>query len=286
MRSAVLFIVLSLSLPLAAQMPQWRFFMDREGRTYYYDQKGSIRVPYLPQEPIPVVNDLSLDYYTGLMLRYLHEGKRVRALGIAKSLLALKQKHNRITEASAKAVRVIALLKKNNGSRYNLYDKEASIYFIKEKGMVIVIDDFARYRFSSKGYVLKIRERWRNTLHTWYKGSTFGIAGKKGSQTFKYLISIDVHKYRSDITDIDDLKNYREFLLGVNARKTEAITRSEDELLYSFASDDRTLVGYERFVKNGSLGYYIRVITTRELYPSVEREMKEMISKLHIVRDL
>ena len=99
---------------LLAQMPDWKYFRDREGNIYFIDQAGKIRITNVRKYLHKPVSARGIDYYLEYGAELINEHRPIEGLSVLKSICALKSDNNRIYQAQVKATQLIMKLKKNN----------------------------------------------------------------------------------------------------------------------------------------------------------------------------
>lgn len=279
-------LVILLSIPLFAQMPDWKFFRDREGNTWYYNRAGKIMLTDDSLHGFQPVNSSSIDYYVARMKQFALEGKPVEALRIAQALLWLPGGNTRLTGASQQARKIIEYLNRKHGSRMVLYRHRASLYLVKHDDTASAVNELMRYSLSYRGKLSVYRFASRTGNHYLYQGVTLALSGR--SETGKhadYLVSIDSEKTRSPATSVQDLLLQRKISRGASVTDQEVVSIDKHQAITAFTSSDRKYGGYETASVSGHYQYLVRIIAPYRTYRSRSQEMLDIIKSLRIVTE-
>lgn len=151
-------VIFAFSTFLVAQMPDWKYFRDREGNTYFFDQAGKIRITSMKQYRYRAVSPRGIDYYLEYGTELINEHHPIEGLSVLKSICALKNDNNRIYQAQVKAADLIMKLKKRNGPRFTSMNESASLMIYTVDDGIEIINDQMMYSFKVPGRVDVVRK--------------------------------------------------------------------------------------------------------------------------------
>ncbi|MBN2158856.1 MAG: hypothetical protein JW807_05630 [Spirochaetes bacterium] len=281
------FIILAGSLALISQMPDWKYFRDREGNTYFIDQAGKIRIINMPEYRYRPVSVRGIDYYLNYGSSLLKEHRPVEALSVLKSIRALPAENNRIYRAQVKATEIMETMKRRNGPRYAAMDEEASLILYRGNGVIEVINDHMRYSFRVPGEVTVVRKKIRGKagVEYRYEGVLFGVRKTEAAgEGFDYLMAVDSERYGVRYRDLAEAENIWKGNIGHEGLSRETLARDEGRVLYSFRnSGTPRYAGIEGFFVNGRYGHYARLIASEEAFAENRESMRKIIESFKVV---
>jgi hypothetical protein len=266
-------------------MPDWRFFRDGDGNRYYVDGIGRIRTAGDPEFIYKTVTVRGLEYYSSQAEELIRRHHPLEGLLILKTILAMHPDDQRIVEAQTRASKSLNLLKHREGDRYSALDRSASLLIFESAKGTHVVNDFMFYSMTSTGPVSVLKNRWRLRNSYWYNGVSLGVRRQpsegfeKEDGHYDFLVAIDAEKFARPLIQIEHLeRQWDERLIFDNVKKRE-ISRTPERILNSFTSGGSDgFAGYESFVKNGSYGYLVRIITPASRLQANDEFMRSLIS--------
>lgn len=288
-RLAVIYrvILFAGSLALISQMPDWKYFRDREGNTYFIDQAGKIRIISTPEYRYRPVSARGIDYYLNYGSSLIKEHRPVEALSVLKSIRALPADNNRIYRAQVKATELMETMKKRNGPRYAAMDESASLALFKADGAVEIINDYMRYSFSVPGEVTVVRKKTRGRagIEYRYEGVLFGVrkAGSAG-EGFDFLMAVDSERYGVRYKNLGEAENTWKGNIGYEGLTRDTLARDDNHVLYQFRnSSTPRYQGIEGFYTNGKYSHYARVIASESGFTAGRELMRKVMESFRVV---
>ncbi|MCU0846644.1 MAG: hypothetical protein MUD12_02005 [Spirochaetes bacterium] len=283
--SAVLALILTVP-DLAAQMPEWKFFRDREGNRYYLDLNGKIFITDDITHAYRAVSPEGIDYYKNSGLRLLKEHRKAEALSMLKSIMALPCDNERICAAQRESSAAINEMKKREGTRFPVYEKQASLLFFKTGRNHYLTDDVLMYSLRIPFRTVVIRRSLREMVDYMHTGLMCGI--KKDDNTggnYDMLIGIDAERFRGRISGLAELEKNWSNNLGYDGALRRELERTDSGVMYVFESrSEPYFSGLERICLNGNSGYCIRIVTSRSKNAGNEADMMEIIRGFSFIR--
>ncbi|MCP4135612.1 MAG: hypothetical protein GY754_31880 [bacterium] len=273
-----LFITINPVRRAYSQMPDWTFFKDREGHTYYIDTAGKIRITGEPDLKYHAVSIKGIDYYLTNAEELIGTSHKIEGLTLLKSILALPATNNRIYQAQARAAKHINNLKKKEGTRYKRLNEAASILLYREGKRLELLNDRMFFSIGFSGTAKVLRTRVRKGFRFRYQGISLGINSTNNSEGFDYILSIDTERIARPFRSIAVLEKSWKMNLGADSLKREELQRDENRILYRFTSGSKPAYsGFEAIVRNKNYGYIMRIITPGNRFGRNEEAMRKII---------
>ena len=270
------------ALMISGQMPEWKFFRDREGNTYYLDRAGSIRVIDADRRHDLIASVRGIDYYLNCGETLIKDHHPGRGLAVLKAILALEADNQRIKDAQVKARQLVDFLKKNHGERFDSIDEEATPYLVRREGFVEAIDDRMRYSFRSSADLAIIRKRIRKGNNYRYVGVLFGVGD--GGGRYDALVAVDSEELSVPVGSIGSAEERWRNHIGPERIARSKIDESEQRIVYLFTGGDGEMfAGYEGVVVNGRMTYCVRVITSAVLFNEKGALLRDIVSGFRAV---
>ncbi|MBN2077652.1 MAG: hypothetical protein JW838_01710 [Spirochaetes bacterium] len=278
--------ILLAAVLLAAQMPDWKHFLDREGNSYFIDGAGKIRITATDAPVYRPVSSRGIDYYLHYGETLIGEHRYEEALAVLKSICALPAANNRIYVAQVRAREALGRLRRNNGARYDRMNESASLLFYMDGPDTVVINDFMRYSFRGPTGLRVIRRRKRSGPDYRYSGTLFGVdQGAGAKDSYAFLIAVDSEIIGTRFRDVDQAREKWRGYLGFDGLIREPEGRGEDRIVHRFRSGEPPLfAGYEAVFLNGRITHCVRVITSEAGYAGNREAMKRIIEGFALVR--
>ncbi|HOD13534.1 MAG TPA: hypothetical protein PK307_11455 [Spirochaetota bacterium] len=281
-------MVVLASIALTAQMPDWKFFRDREGNTYFIDQGGKIRITDTPERPYRAVSPRGIDYYLNFGITLINDHRVHEGLTVLKSIRALPADNGRIVQAQVKATEVLNSLKRRNGPRFDEQNEAASLMFIETEGGVRAINDRMYYSFTGPAGLSVIRKNNRGRLEYRYEGVLFGARGTAASngesKAYDFLIAVDSEKFAVRFKDLDQAIEYWQGRAGYGGLERRVREKRDDRIVYSYTNRSAPrYAGLEAVFVNGKITHCVRLITSEDGYLKYGTKMDAVMSSFRIV---
>lgn len=272
------------------QMPDWKFFRDREGNTYFIDQAGKIRLTAVKQYRYKAVSPRGIDYYLEYGAELIREHRPVEGLSVLKSIRALPNDNNRIYRAQVKAAELILGLKKRNGSRFDSMNESASLMFVQADGGIEIINDLMRYSLRTPGPVEVIRKVDRGGMDYRYAGILLGVLpvgagdGRGGQAAYEMLVAVDTEKFAVSFKNISEAVEKWKGNIGYEGLIREVLTQDGARHISLFRNGgEPRYAGIEGIFLNGTYSHYVRIITSEAAYGAQEKRMRTIMEGFRVV---
>jgi hypothetical protein len=270
---ALIAVLLSGASFVHAQMPEWKYFRDREGNSYYLDRMGKIRIAKTPGFRYRPVSALGIDYYLEYGITLIKEHRIIEGLSLLKSILALPADNNRIYTAQAKASEVINSLKKTHGTRYSALNESASLVLIRQNASVDLLNDRMFYFIRLPASMEVVRVKERAGVDYRYTGLLLGIwKPYEGPQTdskggYDLLLAVDSEKFSVRLKDLGQAAARWKDILGRDDFRREKLSESESGVIYQLlGTGAQKFSGAEGIFVNGNFSHCVRLISSEANY--------------------
>jgi hypothetical protein len=276
------------SLLLLSQMPDWKFFRDRQGNAYYIDQAGKIRITNMAEYNYRAVSPRGIDYYLNYGTTLIQDHRVPEGLSVLKSIRALPDDNARIVQAQVRATELINSLKKRNGPRFTAQNEAASLMFIESEGGVRVINDRMYYSFRGPAGLSVIRKNNRAGLDYRYEGVLFGARSEQpaggGAKAYDFLIAVDSERYAVRFKNIDQAVELWRGIIGYDGLERRTLDKGEDRIVYEFSNrGEPRYNGVEAIFINGKFTHCARVISSDAGYRAGSAMMNDVMKSFRIV---
>jgi hypothetical protein len=273
-----------------AQMPDWKYFRDREGNTYFIDQGGKIHITDVREYRYRPVTPRGIDYYLNYGTTLIKDHRLAEGLSVLKSICALPVDNNRTYQAQVKAMELVNTLMKRNGPRFTALNESASLILFTVGDVTKIINDHMLYSFQvpCKINVVRKRDRAQAGVDYRYSGIQFGVqtTGVRNRQAgeFDMLMAVDSEQFTVKLKNIADAVEKWRWNIGYDGLVREELARSEDRLLYQFRSSGPVIfAGMEGIFVNKNYTHCVRIISSEAGY-GVNRElMRKVIESFRTV---
>jgi hypothetical protein len=283
-RCFVFSILLASCTVFVAQMPDWKFFRDREGNTYFFDQGGKIHITSMKQYRYRPVSARGIDYYLEYGTELIKEHHPVEALSVLKSICALKNDNNRIYQAQVKAAELIMKMRKNNGTRFVAMNESASLIIFQEDGGIKIINDQMMYSFMVPGRVAVLRKVDRSRMEYRYSGILFGILQGGGrsdgrdADAYDMLMAVDTEKFAVPYKNLAAAVDKWKGNIGYEGVTREVLEEDEHRYICSFRNrSEPRYGGIEGFFLEGTSSHYVRLVSSEGRLPELLAVMRKII---------
>jgi hypothetical protein len=279
---------LVLAGPLLAQMPDWSFFRDREGNTYYYTSSGRIVITGQVEQKRFVVSAEGIDYYLSLARRLAGEGRPADALAICRGILALEETDMRIRDAAAEASRLVRQLRLRHGDRFSNISYRASLYLYRKDNLTVITDEEFRHSLGLplEPRILSVSDR-RGQRYA-HRGFRMGLdlpGSKPGREGFDILLAMDAERFAGPLRHVDQLINQWKLRRGNNTWKKEVLSRNEYDVLVRYTIPGEGTTGLERYHIMGRYGYCVRLLTTNDTWNGRSDEIQKILTSWSFIRE-
>lgn len=286
------FITLILAVPLcvystflSAQMPDWKFFRDREGNSYYYDRALKIRITDENLFEYTPASIKGVDYYLHKGIEFVKYGKYAEGLFYLKSLKTLPADDLRVQRRAEEASRWINYLQKKHGTRYEIFDKESTILLNFSENQYNLINEKLRYKFTLKNHPKIVKALWK--LYDQGYGLKFGFNLDKNNSEPGYdcIIGVESRILKGKIENLAEAENSWRNEFGKDNFKRVEILRRADRVIYSYTySDGVPFSGIEGIYINGKIIHIVRVLCSNSIKDKVFEEIRKPVEEMVLVR--
>ncbi len=286
--SVILFLIFLFSftpLFLSAQMPDWKFFRDREGNGYYYDRAMKIRITDEKPFDFTPASQRGTDYYLNKGIELIKNGKYSEGLFYLKSLKTLPVDDIRVERNAAEASKWINYLNKKHGTRYERFDRESTILLNLSGGSYNLFNEKLRYRISLKKQPRIVRDLWK--LNDKGYGLKFGFNLDKDNSTEGYdcIVGIETRILKGKISNPADAEESWRNEFGTDNFKRVEVLRKDDRIIYLYSySDGVPFSGIEGIFINGNLIHIVRVLCSDSIKDRVFEEIRKPVEEMVLVK--
>lgn len=284
-------VLLLFVLPaLLGQMPDWKYFKDRQGNTYFLDRAGKIRITNLKRYGYRPVSASGIDYYIEYATSLIQEHRPLEGISVLKSICALPSDNNRVLQAQVRATEILNTLKKKNGPRYSAMNESASLIIFSNDGATTVINDLMRYTFQAPGRIDVVRKRDRAGSEYRYSGIQFGARASRNAaapgDAYDFLIAVDSEKFSVPIRDLSHAVEQWRGNVGDQGLTRQVLEQKDDRVIYLFRSGDRPgYTGIEGIYVIGCYSHYVRLIASDSGYREDGGIMRKIIGGFRTVTE-
>ncbi len=319
-KNHIYLLVLFLSLPLfsssiflSAQMPDWKFFRDREGNGYYYDKANKIRItdenPFL-YTPVSI---RGIDYFLYKGIELIKDGKYTEGLYYLKSIKTLPMENLRVENNAKDASKWINHLQKKHGVRYERFDKDCTILLNFFDDKYSIINEKLRYKiilkkkprivkalwkFYDQGYGLKFGFNLENEIAD-KNNSGNSSTGKSEKENFEEallenknsdkgydcIVGIESRILKGKIGNVAEAAESWRYEFGKDNFKREEVLRKDDRVIYIYTySDGVPFTGIEAIFINGRIIHILRVLCSSTIRDKVFEEILKPVEEMVLVR--
>ena len=273
-----------------AQMPDWTLIIDRDNNRFYQDNNGKIWTSGIPDFDYKPVSVEGLDYYLNQGIELIKSHKKKEGLTLLKSIMALPVKNDVTYKAQITASKEINYLIKNEGSRFNSINESASIMLFKDDNSVIVKNDGMLYSIKTPEFIkiISIKTRQKSTYK--YHGILLGLKFKRddassmnGYSVYDLLIAIDSEKFLSEIRNVNYYADQWRKKLGNDSLNRKLIKQEKSQIINIYKDAyPPNYSGFECFHINNNYGYYLKAITSADLFIKYKLNITEIVNSFKI----
>ncbi len=236
----VLLFLLLLAQAVWAQMPDWKFFRDRDGNSYYYDRTFKIRITDTPEPDYIPVTTSGIDFYFHTGIELINSGKYPEGLFYLKSIRTLGDTNNRVRNVQIDAAKWMGYLERKHGTRYEIYDRESPVTLTGENNRYYLNNTKLFYGLTIQHRPHILKKEWK------YNGTGFGLKfgariDEKGNyEGFDYVTGIESRILKGGSPSVDEAHAMWIHELGIDSFSRKEIYRKADRILYEIKYPDGT----------------------------------------------
>ncbi len=282
----LLFISLSLTtVYLSAQMPDWKYFRDREGNGYYYDRALKIRITDEKSFDYTPVSVRSADYSLHKGIELIKSSQYVEGLFYLKSLKSLPADDLRVENNSREASKWINYLNKKHGPRYERYDRESTILLNYSDEKYSLINEKLRYKLVLKKKPRIIKAAWKLYDKGYGLKFAFNLDKDYIEGGYDCVIGVESRILKGKVSSVEEVEESWRNEFGKDNFKREEVLRKADRVIYLYSfSDGVPFSGIEGIFINGRIIHIIRVLTNNNIKDKVFEEIRKPVEEMVLVR--
>lgn len=267
-----------------AQMPDWKYFRDRDGNSYYYDRTFRIRITDAGEPDYIPVTTSGIDYYFHTGVELINSGKYPEGLFYLKSIRTLGDTSNRVRNVQIDAAKWMNYLERKHGPRFEIYDNESSITLTGENNRFYLNNTKLFYGLTIPHRPHILKKEWK------YNGTGYGLKfgariDEKGSYDgFDYLTGIESRILKGGSPSVDEAHAMWVRELGVDSFSRKEIYRKADRILYEIKYPGSTpFSGIEGIYVSNNRIHLARVFFHDSMSGNVYESVKSMLQYMVFV---
>ncbi|PKL17489.1 MAG: hypothetical protein CVV49_10560 [Spirochaetae bacterium HGW-Spirochaetae-5] len=280
-----LILLFSDSLFLSAQMPDWKFFRDREGNSYYYDRAMKIRITDEKPFDYTPASQRGTDYYLNKGIELIKNGKYTEGLFYLKSLKTLPMNDIRVERNAAEAAKWINYLHKKHGTRYNRFDKESTILLNYTDGSYNLINEKLRYKIVLKKQPRVVRALWKLNDKGYGFKFGFNLERENTGDGFDCIVGIETRILKGKIGSPGAAEESWRNEFGTDNFTRVEVLRTDDRIIYHYSYNDGVpFSGIEGIYVNGNLIHIVRVLCSDNIKDNVFDVIMKPVEEMVLVK--
>lgn len=280
--AVLILLIINLSIDASSQMPDWKYFKDREGNSYYYDRAFKIRITEAADSGLIPVTAKGIDFYYNTGVELINEKKYADGLFYLKSIRTLGGSGNRIRKVQIESAKLMNYLEKKHGTRYEIYDRESAITLTGENDRYYLSNSKLYYGITINHRPFIIKKEWK------YRGTGYGLkfgvrVNEKGDyQGFDYITGIESRILQGGSPTIGEAQSFWIYEMGADSFSRKEILRRNDRLLFDIRyPGDAQVSGVEGIFISKNRIHLARVFyhdsISGEVYESVISMLQYMV---------
>ena len=279
-RSVFLFIFPAVLLQfnfVFSQMPDWKYYRDREGNSYYFDRAFHIRIAEQKIFDCEPVSEQGAQYYFNRGVEYIDDHQIVRGLYYLKSLMCIYSENNRFRKIKRDASLWINHLKKRHGTRYEKYDAETSLLHVKKNKSFVLINEKMYYSLSCSRKPVVISRGWKRSGKEFSLRIAFRSGDPEKSEGYDYVAAVESRDYGFTLKDVGVAQSswVREY--GTEKVIRNEISSEKNFKLYKFSYPDGSpFTGYEAFFISGNKFHFMKIMCHESLGSKLLADMEKL----------
>jgi hypothetical protein len=283
-------LFLSFNFLSYAQMPDWTLIIDTDNNRYYIDKNGKIWTSGKPEFDYKPVSAEGIEYYLNQGIELIKDHNKAEGLTLLKSIMAFPAKNDIVYKAQVKASKQINDLIKTEGTRYNDLNEQASLLLFKNNSSITLINDKMRYSINAPEFIKIISSRNRQKLEYNYNGILLGYrftkensGDTKGYTGYDLLIAIDSEKFPYNIKDLENYKDGWRKRTGNDTLERSLVRKNSAQIVNIYRDTHPPYYsGFEVMYIKNNFGYYLKAITSQELFQKYKTEITKAIDSFKI----
>lgn len=282
------YLLLLFLLVVTAQMPDWKFFRDGDGNTYYFDKNGKIFTSGEIEKDFITVSVKGLDYAVHQAEELILRHHPAAGLRLLKTVLSMPPDDMRIVDAQRRASADFNKLKRREGSRFADLNRKASPCIFRSGGQTHIVNDVLFYSLASDYSADVLKNTWRLKYRYWYNGIRFGMhktssAVLKSRVKYDFLIAFDTEKFAGEVSSAADLQDSWTVRLMYENLTRKVISKDEKRIINSFESGGADgFRGFEAVIVNGRFGYMVRAIIPAKNFLRYRSDMLKTVRNFKV----
>ncbi len=277
----LILLILNFPVIVTPQMPDWKYFKDREGNSYYYDRSFKIRIAETPDIQLIPVTEKGIDFYYNTGVELINEKKYPEGLFYLKSIRTLGSTSSRIRKVQIESAKWMNYLEKKHGTRYELYDMESAITLTGENDRYYLTNSKLFYGITIAHRPSIIKKEWK------YRGTGYGLkfgvkVNEKGDyEGFDYIAGIESRILKGGAPTTMEAQNIWIHELGADSFLRKEIMQRDDRILYDIKyPGDAQVSGVEGIYVSRNRIHLARVFYHQSLSGEVYESAKLMLQHL------
>jgi len=266
-------------------MPDWKFFKDRDGNSYYYDRAFKIRITDDNPFNYTPVTMQGVDYYFNKGVELIKEGKYAEGIYYLKSIKSLPMDTLRVENNAKDSSKWINYLQRKHGTRYERFDKDSALLLTYANDEYTVINEKLRYKIKLKKQPHIIKASWKYNDTGYGLKFGFNLEKKHEDNTYDCVTGIETRISRSRIGSLSEAEKIWKWELGQDNFVRTELLKSKDRVIYAYTYGDNVpFSGIEGIFVNGNMTHLLRVICNNRIKDNVFREIQRPVEELVLVR--
>ena len=277
--------IFSSAILLQAQMPDWKFFKDRDGNGYYYDRAFKIRITDDKPFNYTPVTAQGIDYYFNKGVELIKEGKYPEGLFYLKSIKSLPMDTLRVENNAKDSSKWINFLQRKHGTRYERFDKESTILLTYFNDEYIIINEKLRYKIKLKKspHIIKAAWKFNDTGYGFKFG--FNLESNYEDNSYDCVTGIETRISRKRIDTLQEAEMIWRYDSGMDNFVRTELFRSKDRVIYEYTyADNVPFSGIEGIYINANMTHLLRLICSNSIKDKVFQEIKKPIEELILIK--
>lgn len=280
------FPALLITIPALSQMPDWFFFRDKAGNSYYYDRAFKIRIIEEKQFNYEPVSSEGIDFYFNKGVDLVRAGRMTEGLFYFKSIRLLRGGNARINRVRNDATEWINALYKKHGDRFEEADRDSTLLLAVNNGIYELVNEklFYRMDFTNRPYVIK--NGWKDRCRGYGLKLGINTGNRTDTEGYDYMIGIETRIYSNALDSLEQSESVLYDELLYDSLKREKLIRQDDRVIYYYEyMSGAPFCGIEGIFYNGKIIHLVRGICHTAVRERVIDEMKRNITGLVLVKN-
>jgi hypothetical protein len=265
------------------QMPDWHFFVDRDGNKYYYDLASKIRIADTTNIDLKAVTATGADYYLNYGIELISEGKIPEGLFYLKSLRLLKSDNSRIKKIQIEATRRIDYLYKKHSSRFENFDRDSTIAITFEEDKYNIYNSYLYYQIILKDKPRILSQKWKYNYKGY--GLKIGLMNDPDQQDgFDYIIGIESRIFKEITPTVAEAFQSWIFETGMDTLQREEILKDDRRIIFKIKYPDAPFQGFEGVFISKNKSHLVRIFYHSSLEQKLNEDLKDIIKNFKTIQ--